>query len=138
MEIKLLQIKESTGKTISSPGEVYEVMREESKADRECLWVLHLNAKNRIIEKELVSMGTLNASLVTPREVFKRAILNSASGIIVVHNHPSGIPEPSSDDLTVRRALEQAGDLLGISLLDFIIIAPSGKFASAKCDKSEP
>jgi len=68
MEIKLLQIKESTGETVSSPSEVYEVMREESKADRECMWVLHLNAKNKIIEKELVSMGTLNASLVTPRD----------------------------------------------------------------------
>jgi DNA repair protein RadC len=108
MEIKILQIRESTGETVTSPKYVAEMMTEESKADRECLWVLHLNAQNKIIEKELVAVGTVNSAIVGPREVFKKAIINSVSGIIAVHNHPSGEPEPSSEDIQIHRRLEQA------------------------------
>jgi len=132
MRIKLLQIKESKGEIITTPGSVSKIMKAESKADRECMWVLHLNTKNIIIEKELVSMGTLDSSLVSPREVFKGAILNSAHSIIVVHNHPSGTPEPSNEDIQIMEVLKKAGKILAIPVLDFIIISTSGEYWSAK------
>ena len=130
MEIKLLQIKESKGESVASAASVARFMRAEANADRECVWVLHLNVKNVIIEKELVSMGVLNSSLVAPREIFKGAILNSANSIIVVHNHPSCLPEPSEEDIRIMKVLEESGKILGIPLLDFVIISPSGKYWS--------
>jgi len=132
MTIRFLQIREASGEAITSPKAVCEIMTEESKADRECMWVLHLNTKNMLIEKELVSVGTLNASLVSPREIFKRAIINSAYGIILVHNHPSGFPEPSSEDEEILSLIEKAGEILCIPLIDFIIISPAGKYWSGK------
>lgn len=132
VEIRLLQIKESSGMEITSPESVTKLMKEESKADRGCLWILHLNTKNRIIEKELVSMGILDSSLVSPREVFKKAIINSANSIIAVHNHPSGLPDPSKEDRQIIEQLSKAGEILCIPLMDFIIISSSGKYWSAK------
>ncbi len=132
MEIKLLQVKESTGNSVGNARMVAELMAEEAKADRECFWVLHLNAKNEIIEKELVSMGTVSSSLVHPREVFKKAILNGSSGIITVHNHPSSNPTPSKDDRTIWTRLDEAGKIMGIQVLDHLIVSPSGKYFSGK------
>jgi len=132
MKIKLLQVKESTGNSVSSARMVAELMAEEAKADRECFWVLHLNAKNEIIEKELVSMGTVSSSLVHPREVFKKAILNGSSSIITVHNHPSSNPAPSKDDRIIWTRLDEAGKIMGIQVLDHLIVSPSGKYFSGK------
>ncbi len=70
------------------------MMREEARADRECFWILHLNNRNRVIEKELISIGIGNSCLIHPREVFKKAIVNGAECIITVHNHPGGKVEP--------------------------------------------
>jgi len=72
---------------------------------------------------ELVSLGTLNSSLVHPREVFTRAVGERSAQIIIAHNHPSGIAEPSEDDITLTKRLIKAGDLLGIELIDHIIVA---------------
>ncbi len=130
MQIKLLQIRESTDTHITNPQSVVDSMQEEALADRECLWVLHLNTKNRIIEKELVSMGTLNSSILTPREVFKKAIINSAETIILVHNHPSGDPTPSSIDIHMTRQLVQCGKILEIKVVDHIILGRNGEFVS--------
>ena len=132
MKIKLLQIREAKGESITSPLAVVRLMKEEAKADRECVWVLHLNTKHMVIEKEIVSIGTLNSSVIAPREVFKRAILNSAYAIIMVHNHPSGDPYPSLSDEQTIIQLGHAGYILGISLLDYIIISPSGAYWSAR------
>jgi DNA repair protein RadC len=90
-----------------------------------------LNTRNRITRILNVSTGTLNASLVHPREVFRDAISHSASSIILVHNHPSDDPEPSDDDLTLTRRLVDAGRLMGIEVLDHIIITRKG-FTSFK------
>ena len=132
MKIKLLKIREAKGELITYPKDVVRLMKEEAKVDRECVWVLHLNTKHRVIEKELVSVGTLNSSLIAPREIFKRAILNSAHAIIVVHNHPSGDPYPSPSDERAVTKLERAGYIIGIELLDYIIISPSGDYWSAR------
>lgn len=88
--------------------------------------VLTLDTKNRFKRSHLVTIGTLDASLVHPREVFRPAIKDSASSIIAVHNHPSGDPTPSREDHEVTRRLEQCGKTLGISVLDHIIVAKRG------------
>ena len=132
MELKLLQIKEAYGEKVSSPSAVVKLMREEVMADRECFWILHLNNANRIIEKELVSMGTLNTSLAHPREVFKKAILNGAKSIITVHNHPGGKADPSDEDTKIWNRLDKVGKILGIEVTDHIIVTPSGSHFSKK------
>lgn len=132
MQLKILRIKAANGERLASTEDVVSIMEEEAYADRECLWVLHINIKNRIIEKELVSMGILDSSYASPREVFKKAILNSASAIIVVHNHPSGDSSPSVDDMKVLKRLEHAGDILDIPVIDFIIISPDGHWSSRR------
>jgi DNA repair protein RadC len=137
LELQLLQIKDSAGITIDSPDMVAEAMSQEAKADRECFWVLHLTNGNRIIEKELISIGTLNSSLVHVREVFKKAIVNGAAGIITVHNHPSGNVKPSKEDTEIWRRLNEAGELLGIEVMDHIIITPDNKLYSERANKKQ-
>ncbi len=85
--------------------------------------VLLLNSANRMYKEVVVSIGSLNASIVHPREVFRQAISSSAASLIVVHNHPSGNPEPSREDLAITKQLSEAGKILDIKLLDHIIIA---------------
>ena len=130
MELNFLQVKETSGDAVHSPNTVVGLMVEEARADRECFWVLHLNACNKIIEKELVSVGTVNNSLVHPREVFKKAILNGAVGIITIHNHPGSQVQPSKEDKMIWERLDEAGRILGITVLDHLIIAPSGAWYS--------
>lgn len=132
MKVKLLQIREATGETLCAPYEVVGLMQEEGKADRECFWVLHLNTKNRVIEKEIVAIGNLNCATIHPREVFRKAVLNSSCSLITVHNHPSGEPMPSREDKEIWATLRRAGDILGICVLDNIIITPGGKSYSEK------
>lgn len=90
--------------------------------DRECFVALHLDVRHCVLSVEIVSVGSLTASLIHPREVFKAAILQNAWGVICGHNHPSGNLEPSADDLAVRARLLSAGELLGIQLVDFLIV----------------
>lgn len=89
---------------------------------KEHFMILHLDTKNRIIKDEIISIGTLNASIVHPREVFKSAIKESANSIILVHNHPSGDSEPSLEDREITEKLMDAGELLNIKVLDHVII----------------
>ncbi|HHW42616.1 MAG TPA: DNA repair protein RadC [Desulfotomaculum sp.] len=107
------------------------VMKEMRYLDREHFFALLLNTKNRVIARELISIGTLNSSTVHPRELFKSAIRRSAAAVILVHNHPSGDPEPSRQDQDVTRRLQEAGQIVGIEVLDHIIIG-DGKFVSFK------
>lgn len=89
---------------------------------QECFKVIYLDTKNKIINDENISVGSLNASIVHPREVFKNAVKNSANSIIIMHNHPSGDPAPSREDIDITRRIRKSGELLGITLLDHIII----------------
>lgn len=91
--------------------------------DREVLSVFMLDTKNKIIGYNIISVGCLSETLVHPREVFKAAILANASKIILVHNHPSGDSEPSHDDIITMKRMKDAGNLLGIELLDSLIVA---------------
>ena len=92
---------------------------------------LYLNARNQLVHKEVISIGTLNANLVHPREAFQPAIEFSASAVIVAHNHPSGDPTPSAEDRVLTVRLDDAGKLLGVELLDHVVIAKNG-FKSLK------
>lgn len=101
-------------------------------ADREMFVVMVLSAKHIVNAINTVSLGILDASIVHPREVFKPAILSNASSVIVGHNHPSGDPEPSPEDVAVTRRLVDAGKILGIDVLDHIVIGDEGRFVSLK------
>ena len=124
--LRFMMVKEASEEKLNSPKKVYEFMRGEAEIDRECIWVLHMNTKLKLIEKELVSMGTIDTALVHPREVFKKAILNGSSSIIVVHNHPSGDPRPTEEDKKVAKTLKQSGEILGIPVKDFLVISSKG------------
>jgi len=97
-----------------------------TRARKEHFVALLLNARHEMQRRETVSIGSLNASIVHPREVFQPAILHSAASIVLVHNHPSGDPEPSEEDLSITRRLVQVGDLVGIAVLDHVIVAARG------------
>jgi len=130
MEIELLKVNEpEIKKKITSASIIYDMMQEESKADRECMFVIHLNSQNEIIRKELISMGTINEAITAPREVFRRAIIEGAHKIIIVHNHPSGHTEPSTSDKRLENTIREAGKIIDIPLLDFIIIG-NGYYSS--------
>ena len=96
---------------------------------KEHLVALYLNAKNQLVHKETISMGTLNANLVHPREVFEPALKYSAAQIIAAHNHPSGDPKPSEDDLEVTKRLTEAGKMMGIELMDHVIVSKNSHFS---------
>jgi DNA repair protein RadC len=107
---------------IRSPDDVYGFMRDLAASDRERFYSLHLDNRNSIVGCEEVSCGSAESSLVHARELFKSAILSSSKYVIIVHNHPSGNPEPSDDDIRITKKLYDCGELLGIGLLDSIII----------------
>ncbi len=109
--------------TVKSPGDVLKVTSNLRNKKREYMVALYLNAKSELIKKQIISIGTLTESLVHPREVFAPAIKNHAVNVVLVHNHPSGNCEPSKEDIAVTRALIKAGELLGISILDHIILS---------------
>jgi len=92
---------------------------------------LFLNTKNHVIGKQTIFVGSLDASIVHPREVFKEAIRRSSASVICLHNHPSGDPTPSREDIAITHTLREAGELVGISLLDHVIIG-DGKYISLK------
>lgn len=118
--------------TIASPADVASLFMEEMRyRKKEVFKVLFLNTKNEIIFTEDVSIGNLNSSIVHPREVFRSAVKRGAAAIIVLHNHPSGNPLPSDNDQAITKRLVEAGDLLGIPVLDHLIIG-DGTFLSFK------
>jgi DNA repair protein RadC len=102
------------------------------EADREHFVVALLTIRHRLIGVHTVSIGCLASSLVHPRECYKPAILASAAAVLVGHNHPSGDPEPSAEDVALTRRLASAGSLLGIELLDHVVIGEQGRFVSLK------
>ena len=116
-------------KRFTSPQQVFEMFRDLILETREHFLCLHLDGKNRIVCLDRVSVGSLNQSVVHAREVMKSALLSSAAGIILVHNHPTGDPNPSGEDLAITKRLKEAGELIGIPVLDHIIIG-NGQFVS--------
>ena len=120
-------VDEKPQPVLKSPEDVAAVMRSKLKGKKkEHFWVICLDTRNRLINCKPVSIGSLDTSIVHPREVFKEAVSSSSSSVIFVHNHPSGDPEPSKEDVELTKRLAKAGEIVGIDVLDHIIV----------CDKS--
>jgi len=116
---------------VGSPAEAFHLVRDLKTARKEHLVALYLDAQNRLLLRETVSIGSLNTTRTHPREVLQPAIVNSALAFILVHNHPSGSLDPSRDDVEFTRTMARAGDLMGISLYDHLIVSRRG-FVSLK------
>jgi DNA repair protein RadC len=120
---------------VQSPQDVAKVcldllmLEDAIDRDKEHFYVLHLDTRSRVKMVELVSLGILNSSLVHPRETFRRAVMQGSAAIIVAHNHPSGECDPSDEDLKVTRLLHEAGNILGISLVDHVIFSEKGFYS---------
>ena len=118
---------------ISSPQMVADlVAKYTGTPDREMFIVLAINTRNKIAGIHTVSVGSLDTSIVHPREVFKFAILANAASIVVAHNHPSGDIAPSGDDIELTKRLQKAGEILGIDVLDHLILGYDGNYLSMK------
>lgn len=118
---------------VSTPEDVVALCAGQLRGlDREHFWTLALNTKNRLLRIVEVSVGSLNASIVHPRELFKEAVRLSAASVVVVHNHPSGDPTPSGADIQLTRRIVKAGDVLGIDVLDHVVIGDGGEHASLR------
>lgn len=129
---RLFSINEKDLDAIRCPDDVVHLLMGEMRyLDKEHLKVVLLNVKNQVLSVEDVSIGSLNSSIVHPREVFKTAIRRSSGSVILVHNHPSGDPTPSREDINVTKRIVESGALLGIPVLDHIIIG-DGKYISLK------
>ena len=109
---------------IARPSETLPLLADIKDQGKEHFLCLYLNARNQVIHKETVSIGSLSASIVHPREVFRVAIQQLAASVILAHNHPSGDVSPSGDDIALTKRLVEAGNIMGIEVLDHIIIAP--------------
>jgi len=136
-------VKERSGnydfedKKISSPDKARDILEEVfelSELAEEVFIIMCLDTKNKVTGLFKVSQGSLNSSIVHPREVFKRALMQNSNSIILAHNHPSGDVTPSEEDISVTRRLQEAGDILGIKVLDHLIIGAGGRYKSFKED----
>ena len=123
-ELKNFDVKNPEGVVKAIRASIQDKAKEHFK-------LILLNPRNKIIGVSTISIGTLNASLVHPREVFKDAIMHSAASVVLAHNHPSGDPEPSEDDLKITKKLVDSGKILGIEVIDHIIIGKNN-FCSFK------
>lgn len=125
--VSLKMVRESSilyeNRRISSPNEALEVFKTLlENSDREKLVVCCLNTKNEPTNLSIVSVGSLNSSVVHPREVFKTAVMSNAASIIVAHNHPSGDTTPSKEDINITERLKKSGEIIGVALLDHLIV----------------
>jgi len=133
---RALEVDDSSLPIISTPKDAVAQLTELRHNKKEHFVVLYLNARNQLVHKETVSVGTLTANLVHPREVFEPALKHSAAQIVAAHNHPSGDPEPSEDDRVITQKLNEAGKMMGIDVMDHIIIAKNSHFSFKEDKKS--
>ncbi len=127
---RLSRYKEAEKLTISSAKDVYSLLHEDLDGlKQEHFIILHLNSRNKLLNIETLFTGTLDKSLIHPREIFKSALTESSAAIILAHNHPSGDPKPSDDDIKITKMLKEASKLIGVNLLDHIIVGNEGYFS---------
>jgi len=120
--IQLPLVKESAGNKITTPEDIYATCGDLADLAQESFHVLTMDAKNHLISRNMITLGLVSASLVHPREVFRQSIIDGASGIVLIHNHPTGDPTPSAEDIRVTQQLCKAGKILDINILDHVII----------------
>lgn len=116
---------------VISPKVIFDSLLELRQSKKEQLVVFYLDARNREYSREIISIGTLNANLIHPREIFEPAVRNLANSVVLAHNHPTGEPEPSEDDIEITAQIVKAGKILGIEVLDHVIIG-SNSYVSLK------
>jgi DNA repair protein RadC len=122
MTIDAMQVREPTATLLRDPASAHAECADMAQLAQEAFAVLTLNTKNKLIARHLVSLGLVNSAPVHPREIFRHAISDGAEAVILAHNHPSGDPTPSAEDLRVTRQLIEAGKVIGIRVLDHVII----------------
>ena len=128
--IRLLSKPVEEGTTITTPRDVFDLLMPRMRYyDREHFLVLSLNTKNLVVNIETISIGSLDSSIVHPREIFKHAIQQSAASIVLAHNHPSGDPFPSVEDMEVTRRLQSVSSIVGINILDHVVIGAQTFFS---------
>jgi len=137
LRLRTQLIREASGTyqevQLHSPADVFEYLRGELEyADQEHFLSIPVTAQNAVIGVHTVHIGTVNHTLVTPRDVFKTAILSGATGIILAHNHPSGDPKASPDDKNTTRLMADAGRILGINVIDHVIVGRERYFSFKK------
>ena len=132
LRISLVRERSPLSYTLSTPLQAAQAAQRlvGSDLDRETFGILLLDARHQVTALHVVSVGSLNGSIVHPREVFKAAILGNAAALILFHNHPSGDLTPSAEDRAITRRLMEAGKLIGISVLDHLILGDRGAYAS--------
>jgi DNA repair protein RadC len=131
IELSKRYLKQKKSTKISSSNDVYDELKPYYNKQQEYFLALYLDGANHLLDTKVISIGTLNQSLVHPREVFAYAVEKRCASIIVAHNHPSGILKPSSEDISVTQRLNESGKILGIELLDHLIFTAEG-FVSLK------
>ena len=119
---RALEVSDTNLPTIVTPKDVVAQLTDLRHNKKEHFVALYLNARNQLVHKETISMGTLNANLVHPREVFEPAVRYLAAQVVIAHNHPSGDPKPSDADLEITKRLAEAGKMMGIEVVDHIIV----------------
>jgi len=126
---RALKVKNESLPIVQSVKDVVMQVSYLREKTREHLMAIYLNARNELLYRKHIFTGTLNASLIHPREIFQEALSQNAASVILVHNHPSGDPEPSQDDLEITKRLIEAGKIMGIDILDHIIISKTKVFS---------
>jgi DNA repair protein RadC len=122
MKLTVPEVRETTTSRISASMDVLNYCKDMDGMSQEVFCVLTLNTKNYVIENHIIAVGQLSSCLVSPREVFTRALLDSANSIILVHNHPSGDCVPSREDIQITKQIQEAGKIIGVTVLDHVII----------------
>ncbi len=128
-KVQLVPLRAAPKAKISGPEDVVKLVREMEDYDRESSKIIHLDTKNQVMGVETISIGSLSMSIVHPRETVKGAILNNSANVIFVHNHPSGVCEPSNEDVEISGRLKEAFELVGIALLDSIIVGKGCRYS---------
>lgn len=108
---------------LTQPSQIWELFRWLGRESKEYMIVCLMDGKNRLSAIDICSIGTLNQSLCHPREIFKSALISSCAAIVLIHNHPSGCTEPSSEDVQITRRLKEASEIIGIRILDHIVVS---------------
>lgn len=141
---KLLLVAEETveyvpSQDVTSPEDIRDICIDMNlhRSPEEIVSMFTFNAKGKVLGYHEISHGTISCSVVNPRDIFKRAMLENASSIALVHNHPSDCAEPSKEDILVTKRVAEAGRLMEIDLLDHLIITPSGEFLSLRKERPE-
>jgi len=135
-----MKLKVAKNTKIVSPKDIAEILKgflsiaDDVEKDREHLWTIGLNVRNVVVYAELVSMGTSTECLISPKEIYRRAVIGNVNGIILAHNHPSGDVNPSSEDLQVTKKIKEVGETIGINLIDHVIINDKGDYFSLKAN----